>query len=151
MKILLVEDEDPKREHIQSFIDKHFLSSVVEIARSVRSAVDILRVVKFDLILLDMSLPTFDIDATESGGRPLGSGGIEVMSYMEILEVESPVIVVTAYEAFSNNGKVVDLSDLKQELITNFPNIFIGLVYYNAISGKWVEELKILILENGYK
>ena len=151
MNLLLVEDEDPKREHLESFIKKNIPNAEIDVARSVRSAVDSLRSGSYDLIFLDMSLPTFDIDATESGGRPLGFGGIEVMSYMELLDLRANVVVVTAFEVFAANGKVVDLSDLEQELRSNFSDLFKGLVYYNAITGAWVDDLNSLIISLGLK
>ncbi|MCQ8779993.1 response regulator, partial [Escherichia coli] len=80
LKVLLVEDEGPKQAHVVNFLG--FLGEVsVNVARSVTSAMTCLEIETPDLLLLDMSLPTFDIGEGEAGGRPQGFGGIEVLRH----------------------------------------------------------------------
>lgn len=142
MRVLLVEDEDPKRDHLIACLSRISMQIQLVIAKSVRSAVDELRKEHFDLVILDMSLPTFDIKINEAGGRPQGFGGVEVMRYMERLEVKTPVVVVTAYEAFSEDGRELDLTSLTAQLNRDHANVFVELIYYNSISGSWEEKLK---------
>src|SRR5664279_1242884 len=108
MNILLVEDEAPKQQHISSAIFDVQPEAEVRIARSVRSAIDEMRKRQPDLMLLDMSLPTFDVGPTESGGRPQNFGGSEILRYMDLYELHVPTVVVTAYEAFSKAGQPID-------------------------------------------
>lgn len=68
--ILLVEDEAPKRTHIERFLKSLSSEITITIAQSVNSALDALEKQLPDLLLLDMSLPTFDVGERESGGRP---------------------------------------------------------------------------------
>jgi CheY-like chemotaxis protein len=145
MIVLVIEDEDPKLNAILSFIGEHFDHWVVSTARSVRSATDILRGGGPDLILLDMSLPTFDIVAGEPGGRPQGFGGIEVLRYLEMLEMSVPVLVITGYEGFTKEGKSIDLTALSSELVTEFAGNFRGAVQFNTVSGEWISDLNTLI------
>lgn len=72
--ILVIEDESPKRKHIEDFISSRGNGVGMTILRSqsVSSALDVLDEVTPDLIILDMSLPTYEISETESGGRPQG-------------------------------------------------------------------------------
>src|ERR1700761_5575060 len=100
MRILLVEDEDPKRNHICSVLSQIRPGIELDLAKSVRSAVDQMKARVSDLVLLDMSLPTFDVHPGEPGGRPQGFGGIEVLRHMDRLNIVVPCIVITAYEAF---------------------------------------------------
>ena len=109
MNILLVEDEDPKRANIIRALNKIRPASDIIEARSVNSAITQLRSTVPDLILLDMSLPTFDIGPGEPGGRPQGFGGIEVLRYIDRFKLRVPVIVITAYEAFAREGRQIGL------------------------------------------
>ena len=103
-KILLVEDEAPKREHIERLIrDLNGRLDIVT-ARSVNSALDVLETVKLELMLLDMSLPTFDAGDREGGGRPQGFGGVEILRMMKMAEIACPVIILTGYEGFAREG-----------------------------------------------
>lgn len=145
MKVLIVEDEDPKRDNILASLTKQFPEAEPMVSRSVSSAIKTLRETVPDLILLDMSLPTFDIGPKESGGRPQGFGGIEVLRYIDRFGIDVPVIVVTAYEAFAKGGQQIDLNILGNQLSVDHADNFRGIVYYNSVFETWQEELFRLI------
>jgi CheY-like chemotaxis protein len=137
MNILLVEDEAPKQEHISSAILEVLPTVEIRIARSVRSAIDEMRQRTPDLMLLDMSLPTFDVGPTESGGRPQNFGGSEILRYMDLYDLHVPTIVITAYEAFTKAGKSIDHKSLHDELLEKHPLSYKGLIYYNSLFSEW--------------
>lgn len=149
MRILIVEDEGPKCNKILACIKEipSCNESIADVARSVRSALDFIDENIYDVILLDMSLPTFDISEDEQGGRPQGFGGLEVMRDLSNLEMFTPVIVVTAYEYFSDehddkeSGKEATLAELAESLSEEFPEFFCGLVKYETYSDEWRVEL----------
>ena len=145
--ILIVEDEDPKRANIISALSELNISYDLIEARSVLSAINCLRATTPELILLDMSLPTFDIAPRESGGRPQGFGGVEVLRYIDRFGLSVPVIVVTAYEAFSQGGKQIGLNDLGKQLLLSHGAVFSGMIYYNSVYEKWREDLQKLVRE----
>jgi CheY-like chemotaxis protein len=142
MRVLLVEDEDPKRQHLLKFCDEVFESIQIELAASVRGAIDHLRVENVDLVLLDMSLPTFDIAAKERGGRPQGAGGIEVIRFLDMMEMSVPIIVVTAYPAIQIDGRQQTLDEVDVLLRGEHPRLYRGLVYFNSVYGGWRQELE---------
>ena len=145
MRMLLIEDEDPKRNHIISVLTQIEPDAEIDLARSARSAVNYLRSRTPDLVLLDMSLPTFDVSSAEPGGRPQGFGGIEVLRYMDRFNVAVPSIVITAYEAFAKEGRQIELPTLAEQLARSHPKTFAGLIFYNALIGGWERELASLI------
>jgi CheY-like chemotaxis protein len=158
MRLLLVEDEGPKGEKISFCLRNSFPNVDIHIAKSVRSALKKLDQLQFDLVVLDMSLPTFDITEDEHGGRPQGFGGVEVMRDMSNYEIFAPVIVVTAYEYFSadsgddhSNGKESTLLELKDELFEEFPGIFEELIKYDTFSDEWQAQLVETIYSIGKK
>jgi len=141
--VLIVEDEAPKLGHIESYVRSILPGLNIRIARSVNSALDELDSSNFDLILLDMSLPTFDIGERESGGRPQGFGGIEILRYMKMSGIECPAIVITGYEAFlKESGTNVDLSEIRAELILEFPSLLRGVLHYNSSVDEWKDALQ---------
>jgi len=144
-KLLIAEDEGPKLSSVRTFVEGLLPNVSVRAARSVRSTVDLLRSWRPNLLLLDMSLPTFDIGPSEPGGRPQGFGGIEVLRIMGFEERKIPVVVITAYEAFNDRGRDIDLVDLSARLSEDHPDTFRGLVYYNSVVGGWQEKLSVCI------
>ncbi|MBE8599285.1 response regulator, partial [Pseudomonas cyclaminis] len=79
MKILLVEDNHFKREKVLEFLSQISEISVSE-AASYNRGLSSAGAEKFDLIVLDMSMPTFDRTETERGGRFRVFGGKEIVS-----------------------------------------------------------------------
>ncbi|MBD9573695.1 response regulator [Pseudomonas sp. PDM23] len=148
MRLLLVEDEGPKAEKIVSCLLRGLDEPDIHVAKSVRSALKRLDQIPYDLVVLDMSLPTFDVSEDEHGGRPQGFGGVEVMRDMINYEVRTPVIVVTAYEHFIADGdeelahgKESTIKELRDELCLEFSEIFIELIKYDTFTDEWQAQL----------
>lgn len=145
INFLLVEDEAPKQEHIRNALVEIRSHANIRMARSVRSAIEEMKANPPHLMLLDMSLPTFDVGPKESGGRPQNFGGVEVLRYMDLYELHFPTIVVTAYEAFSRAGRAVDHGSLDEQLREEHPKSYRGLIYYNSLFSEWRVHLSTLI------
>jgi CheY-like chemotaxis protein len=141
-RILLVEDDYDKREKISSFVQSIFAHKIdlVE-AESLRSGWKaIVRDGKFDLILLDMSMPGFDSDTEAGGGDPESFAGAEIMAQMSLRQINIPVIVVTQYNAFENG--TVSLDELVRGFELSYSEFFLGYIYYNSAVDSWKSELE---------
>ena len=149
MIILLIEDEKPKRTHIKKFLNSLPIDLEVQQAKSVNSALYIIEKQTPQLVLLDMSLPTFDICDGETGGRPQGFGGVEVLWHMLMNKTICPTIVITGFEAFSREGHSVGLSQLEIELKAKFPGFLEGLIHYNPTFTEWQDELTKMLIKLG--
>jgi len=148
--LLIVEDEEPKYVHIKRYIESFVPNVSITHLKSVTSAVDYLEDALPDLLILDMSLPTFDISEKESGGRPQGFGGVEVLREMAIEKWDCSTIVITGYSAFQRDGvSKVTLLELTKELMEEFPNILKGVLHFNSSFSDWQVALKKIIQEEG--
>jgi CheY-like chemotaxis protein len=146
MRALLIEDDQFKARRLQELLQQLQTGMSVDAAHSVASSTKALdEGPKYDLVILDMSLPTFDVGPRETGGRPQGFGGREVMRFMQNNEIDVPVIVVTQFERFGEPGKEIELPMLAQALREEFPSLFQGVVYYDATSERWRNELAELL------
>lgn len=143
---LLVEDEGPKLAHIRRFMMESFSNVRTVDARSVSTALDIIEDELFDLLLLDMSLPTFDVGHGEHGGRPQGFGGIEILRHIEMAGLELPTIVLTGYEAFPDEaGTLIDLNTLRERLKEEFQETVVAVVHFNSSLDDWKASLRPVI------
>ena len=145
MRVLIVEDESPKLAHLEAFIRERYNPEALVSARSVKGSMGALGSRPFDLVVLDMSLPTFDIASGERGGRPQGFGGRELLRELERLELYPAVVVVTQYPVFSEEGRDISLEELSAELALEFPDTFAGVVYFNNLVGGWKEALQNIL------
>ena len=146
MKVLLVEDSNDKRNMITDALNHYESGIKIELEESVRGAIDrVDSVEQFDLILLDMSLPLFDItDEIPDGGEAESFGGHEIIEQMSFLHIYTPVVVITHYRAFQGG---TTYEALEAELKQSYPEIVKGMIYYDHPSSTWKQEL-MRILEN---
>ena len=143
MKVLIIEDDEFKQRRIAQAVRDYRPDIDVVLERSVNSGLNGITAHHPDLILLDMSLTTFDVGPGEPGGRPQNFGGIEILRQMERLELVIPVIVITQHERFATGTKEVHLGALHKELKEEHGQVFKGLIYYNSAAGGWEKNLRL--------
>ncbi|WP_459477360.1 response regulator [Clostridium saccharoperbutylacetonicum] len=145
MKILIIEDDDNKSEQISQYINNRNDCELV-IKKSYLSGIKEIFNGNHDLILLDMSMPTYDITPTEPGGRFRLFGGEDILREMKRKKIDGKAIVITQYDSFGDGE--ITLEELDERLYKQFPLIYLGLVYYNASISNWSDNLNKLINTN---
>lgn len=141
IKILIIEDSESKRNSIQSVLERELSEKIIRHTYSVREAIDHVVLERPDLIIADMSLPTYNIRDRERGGTPRPFGGIEVFETLEREEIQVPVLVVTSYPTITDGARSVGLSELSEQLKNDFPDTYIGTVYFDSAYTNWEREL----------
>lgn len=147
MHILLVEDDQFKASNIEQFLDETVPDVVLSHARSVSTAANAVNESHFDLILLDMSLPSFDVGPGEQGGKPQGFGGLDILRILDTLDKPTKVVVVTQFEMFGVGQDSIDLAGLRARLLADFPDLVVGVVYFDTTGTTWRKELTEFLKE----
>lgn len=145
MKILFSEDDSPKARNVSDFLSILVPGADIDHRQSVRSTIAALGSSAYNLLLLDISLPTFDISSSERGGRPQSAGAMEILDYMSYANIDIPTLLITQHEAFDFEGVTMPLVDMKARMESRYIN-YRGLVQYNVISGQWKEDLRQLLI-----
>jgi CheY-like chemotaxis protein len=144
--ILLVEDDEDKRLELSSFLKK-LLSCDVDEAKSYQGALKSLKSSLFDLIILDMTIPTFDKTPTDSGGRDQPFGGETLLFEIVRREINTKVIVVSQFDKFGEGDQEVGFKDLDMRLAEQFEENYLGAVQYGSSYVGWSEILRQKIAE----
>lgn len=149
MLILIVEDDINKISKIESFLIEQYQSINIEQANSYNSGLRKILFNKYDLILLDMTMPTFDktSSSSSSGGKLVQFAGKEILAQMKRKKVITPVIVITQYATFGENDTLKSFSDMKKELKEEFNSNLLEMVFYEASKSDWEIEIKNLLKE----
>lgn len=134
-KILLVEDYEEKAKDIRKFLKEKFPNMRVFNCTSYNSAQEMIFEAEkeYDLILLDMSMSTFDLKDDASGGLPEPAAGQNILEGMYLRNISTPVIVVTMYNVFGRK----ELATFDKELKDQYPDNYRSYVYYSAQKGDW--------------
>lgn len=104
-------------------------------------------------ILLDMSLPLFDNDDMNymDENEFETFGGISVLDEIDRLDKICKVIVITAFDILGEGNDKIDLPQINKRLKHEYPQIFVGTVFYNTSSLEWKDDMSHLLLNNANK
>lgn len=144
MNVLVAEDDEDKLEQTQMFLTLLEEVRDIVVAKSLQSCLRAINERDFDLLILDMTMPTFDRTLSEEGGRPHAFAGREVLRQMRRRRIETPVIILTSFDRFGEESDYTTLDQLKHELKSNFPN-YTGTVQLKANVDDWRDALRDLL------
>ena len=144
--IIVIEDDFKKKEDIRNFLSAELSINNIVIKESYQSGLRELIKNKYELLLLDMSIPTWDKSIDEPGGNFEKFGGYKILK--EITRKKKPIktILITMFDDFGESDTSITLSQLDNLLKSEFPDIYIGAVYYNTREEKWKTDLSEYIL-----
>lgn len=141
INLLFVEDSEHKKNAITDFIDSQDLDINLTFAASFSSASKKIDHSNYDIVLLDLSLPTYDKSDIEPGGRFRTFGGREIARKLLRKKLFTKIIFITQYVSFSDNNKFYTFESLKSELKNEFSVMFAGMIHYHSAKSAWKDEL----------
>lgn len=142
MNIIMIEDNEHKRKKIKDFIISINSSIVIDESNSYNSGLEKCLNNTFDLLILDMSMPTFDKDKNESGGRFRTYGGKEIVRQLKRKNKELPFIIVSQHPNFNENSRTSSLKEIGEILKETSPDFYIDTIFYDTSSSSWKKNLK---------
>lgn len=139
MRVLLIEDNEHKKNLIFNFVNDEFPQIELGLKKSYNSGLrELITNDNYSLILLDMSLPNYDIGAGESGGDFESLAGEYLLNEMYRRDINIKVVIVTMYPNYVDE-------EFNSGLRENFPN-YLGVIYFNLNDlESWKTELRIIL------
>lgn len=144
--MLIVEDDLNKYGQLHSFLTIELSGISITHAQSLQSGLRSVRNEFFDIIILDMTLPIYDLSPDEPESGIEAFGGLEFFRNMRRFKKDTPIIVFTQFEHFGNGESLITLEDLKNKLSAEFNN-YIDAIYYHASIDEWKYKLNRRITE----
>jgi CheY-like chemotaxis protein len=146
-KVLLVEDNPHKQSRILEFLELFGSALSVHVSHSFTSGCKATDSTEFDLLILDMSLPTYDRSSNDSGGRFRILGGREIARRLARRGKMPPMIFLTQYSSFSDKGAFYTFESLTEELILECDESFRGMVFFETTASRWKQVLSRVVKE----
>ncbi|GAK37775.1 hypothetical protein JCM15093_3050 [Bacteroides graminisolvens DSM 19988 = JCM 15093] len=127
-KILLVEDLPQKADNIKSLLKLEFPEIEIEERSSYHTAIEEIyrNYNKYFVVLLDVSMSTYDAGVEENGGIPEALAGKMILDGMYLRDIPVKVKVMTMYESF--DGK--SIQELDKELREDSPENYDGYIFF---------------------
>lgn len=135
-KILLIEDDENKRNDIFEFLNENYPDQETDLALSFNAGVRRAMKGSYGLMLVDMTLPKFDKDKG-SNERTLHNGGELLIGYLMDLGISIKSIVITQYDNFGEET----LETIDARLKADCRETYMGAVKYNSSEDGWKYEL----------
>jgi len=145
MLIYIVEDDLLKANRLTKFLEESIPNANSNIFGSFQSGLRAIQERTPDLVILDMTLPTFDRAGSDREGRLRPLGGYDLMRKLVRHSIHVSVVVVTQLETFGEGVDRVTFPELVDRCRRDFPDIFIGAVYFRQADSGWQSELLKLI------
>jgi len=136
-RILIVEDDAFKLDAILEIVGSVLVGWNIDVCRSVQSAVKAVSSVDYKIVILDMSLPSHDLELGLLHGIPVLSGGVEVLFELNYRGAPSDVVVVTQYPEIEMSGRLVPLEETADFISKSFGIIVSKCIYFDPDQSAW--------------
>ena len=142
--VLIVEDDQYKAKDLLVVLSGRF---DVRVVGSVRDGVVEVMEREYDIIILDMALPTFTMGTSSPGGTAQAQGGVEVVRAMKAKGSCASVVIVSQYADFEIDGDFVGLAQSAETLTLRYGVSVAGAVIYDFEDRAWVKDLEEVMSE----
>ena len=135
--VLLVEDDGFKCDDIQAALKGVDGSIQIVLAGSVYAAIAVLEGMVYDLVVLDMALPSHPVIA--GGGAPLSllNGGREVLFELQSLGRNDPCVVITQYPDMEICEELYPLAEAAAAMQENYDVTVLAILEYTQNNDLW--------------
>ena len=139
--ILLIEDDLFKQELIEDLLTTNASVAEISVARSVQQAVARLGEQAYDLVILDMALPSHE--SKPGGAQPISqlSGGIEILLQLSFEARSDPVIILTQYPEIEFDGSFFPLAKARRAIGSKLHANILDIIHFNAADHAWTSKL----------
>lgn len=145
IKILLIEDDRKKSDDILGYVTTNFPNSTIELKESYHSGLKSLIKDSYDLLLLDMSMPTWDRSPVENGGDYEKFGGIKILKELNRKKRLLPTILITMFDNFGESDNSITLVQMDAVLKSDYQDAYVGSVFYRSDISQWENDLNLLM------
>lgn len=144
MKILIAEDSEQKILDLLELLNELGGSSFsITIKNSFKDTINAIINQSFDIVFLDMSLPT---KSTQRKSKKRTLAGKDILSTARFHGITScKYIIFSQFSEFGRNDDVVSLSDIHKSLSDEYGDAVIGYVKYDSASEIWKNQISRIL------
>lgn len=150
MKILLVEDDEHKRVGIEQALRGCGNSVDIHIAESLYDAIHALDIGPFDLVVLDMAIPSHPTAPGEGSPVSFLTGGLDVLLELSVRERSDRCIIITQFPEIEISQVFYPVSYATSAIKDQLDYDVIDCIAYTGESESWLNQFRTLLKAHGY-
>lgn len=149
IKCLIVEDDKFKLDSVRIHL-LETLSEPIEISTSeARStAMSILNSEEFNIVIIDMSIPSHPRSAGAGSPYSLPNGGLDILFEIDTLGHHSTCVILTQYPEIEIEGELVSIALAAEAIHKKFGIKIAGCIQYFEDSSLWKSEMNKILRES---
>lgn len=140
MLIYIIEDSPLKSKSLETYFAVNLPHFQVITFGSYNTGLSAIITKVPDLIILDMSMSSFDKVAGGREGKNRPLGGYSIMRKLKLHNIKFSAIVVSQLESFSEGNRQCSLEEIEARCTTEFFGEYLGWVKYTE-GGDWGSRL----------
>lgn len=146
MNVLIVEDDHHKLTKLCAELERFPMVRSMTTAGSLREAMAAVTAASFDLVLLDMAIPSHagGPGAVDTYSQPVG--GLDVLFHLAFNDSSAKVIIVTQYPTIEYNRRHVPLKEFQTELSRDGIENVIAVIFFSE-DNAWIAPFEKAVRE----
>lgn len=150
MRVLLVEDDEHKRVSIVSALDACNVPLEVVIAESLYTGIQSIGEVEYDLVVLDMAIPSHPPVPGEGSPVSFNTGGLDILLELDSRGRNDRCIVITQFPEIEISQVFHPVEDASVAIEKELGYKVIDCIAYSGVDGDWLKQFSDLLIRHGY-
>ena len=150
MRVLLVEDDEHKRRGIIGALRSCDPQTEVVIAESLYTGIQSIDEVPFDLVVLDMAIPSHPPAPGEGSPVSFNTGGLEVLLELDTRGRSDRCIVITQFPEIEISQIFYPVEVAAAAIERELGYKVLACIAYSGHDGDWLNHFTGLLVQNGY-
>jgi CheY-like chemotaxis protein len=150
MRVLLVEDDEHKRVSIVSALDACNAPVKVEVAESLYTGIDLIGDAEYDLVVLDMAIPSHPPVPGEGSPVSFNTGGLDILLELDSRGRSDRCIIITQFPEIEISQVFYPVKVAAAVIEKELGYKVIDCIAYSGVDGDWLEQFSDLLKRHGY-
>jgi CheY-like chemotaxis protein len=142
--ILIANDTNDILQKIKKYLKSKNSDFKLYSSKSYQQTLKVLEERDIDYLILDMTMPTYEIAIHEDGGSFRRNAGIDILNRIKLYEIDVRVLLLTRLELFydSIDSKRYDFSTIQKMILENEWSFCIDIVKFgDELNLDWQSEI----------
>lgn len=144
-KLLIIEDDNFKMETLIDLVKSSITNVNTQCVSDVASAISAVDQTKYDLIIIDMALPSHPTVSGEGSPMSLLTGGLEILFELRSLNRNDNCIIVTQYPEIEIAGEFYPVDKAALAIKQQFSCEVLACLQYSEELLSWKDHLSGLL------
>lgn len=150
MRVLLVEDDEHKRVSIILALAACNTSVETVIAESLYTGIQSIGEVEYDLVVLDMAIPSHPPVPGEGSPVSFNTGGLDILLELDSRGRHDPCIVITQFPEIEISQVFYPVESASAAIEKELGYKVIACIAYSGVDGDWLKHFSNLLIRHGY-